>query len=302
MQISNFIKRNILAGLSVLFVSAFLFSQAKMPEMPEMPAMPGLTMPQIDDTFYTPNIPPKNLPQKATSSETDAAEKNRDINQSVLKDGLTTDDIIKRMVSGSDLLTASDISTLYDSNLFSNISSLSGININSQANQNSQTALLEKMLESLDELKAEQKKASAEQKEELAMQKQDKQNFRTREPSVLRFKINGYNIADSLTQVFFSDVEADGSFLLTADRKYFVNQAQINETFYFLFKTSGSNGSVTSYEVIPTIAQDKKNTNSFVYRMCQLSDLTAQKTGNLVVLHYDTGGFIADMLLNIDVK
>ena len=158
------------------------------------------------------------------------------------------------------------------------------------------------MLESLDELKAEQKKASAEQKEELSMQKQDNQTFKTREPAILRFKINGFNIADSLTQVFFSEAEADGSFLLTADRKYFVNQSQMNETFYFLFKTKSSNGAVTSYEVIPTIAQDKKNANSFVYRMCQLGDLTAQKTGNLVVLHYDEGGFNADMLLNIDVK
>ena len=291
-----------MAGVSALFISAFLFGQVKMPEMPDMPAMPGVTMPQMDDTFYTPNIPPKNVPQKQTAADKQPAEQEGDKNQSVLKDGVTTDDIIKRMVSGSDLLTASDISTLYDSNLFSNISSLSGVNLNSRANQNSQTALLEKMLESLDELKTEQKKASAEQKEQLSMQKQDNQNFRTREPSVLRFKINGYNIADSLTQVFFSDTEADGSFLLTADRKYFVNQSQINETFYFLFKTSSSNGSVTSYEVIPTIAQDKRNPNSFVYRMCQLSDLTAQKTGNLVVLHYDVGGFVADMLLNIDVK
>ena len=291
-----------MAGVSALFISAFLFGQVKMPEMPDMPAMPGVTMPQMDDTFYTPNIPPKNVPQKQTAPDKQLAEQDGDKNQSVLKDGVTTDDIIKRMVSGSDLLTASDISTLYDSNLFSNISSLSGVNLNSRANQNSQTALLEKMLESLDELKTEQKKASAEQKEQLSMQKQDNQNFRTREPSVLRFKINGYNIADSLTQVFFSDTEADGSFLLTADRKYFVNQSQINETFYFLFKTSSSNGSVTSYEVIPTIAQDKRNPNSFVYRMCQLSDLTAQKTGNLVVLHYDVGGFVADMLLNIDVK
>ena len=291
-----------MAGVSALFISAFLFGQVKMPEMPDMPAMPGVTMPQMDDTFYTPNIPPKNIPQKQTATDKQPAEQEGDKNQSVLKDGVTTDDIIKRMVSGSDLLTASDISTLYDSNLFSNISSLSGVNLNSRANQNSQTALLEKMLESLDELKTEQKKASAEQKEQLSMQKQDNQNFRTREPSVLRFKINGYNIVDSLTQVFFSDTEADGSFLLTADRKYFVNQSQINETFYFLFKTSSSNGSVTSYEVIPTIAQDKRNPNSFVYRMCQLSDLTAQKTGNLVVLHYDVGGFVADMLLNIDVK
>ena len=302
MQIFSFIKRNFVTGAVLFFISAFLFGQAKMPDMPDMPSMPGITMPQLGDAFYTPNIPPRNPAQKTDDSENKTDEKEGDKNQAVIKDGLTTDDLIKRMFSGSDLLTASDISSLYDSNLFSNISSLSGVNLNSNAAQNSQTILLEKMLESLDELKAEQKKASAEQKEEFSMQKQDNQNFKTREPAVLRYKINGYNIADSLTQVFFSDTEADGSFLLTADRKYFVNQSPINETFYFLFKTQSSNGAVTSYEVIPTIAQDKKNPNSFVYRMCQLSDITAQKTGNLVVLHYDTGGFIADMLLNIDVK
>jgi len=273
-----------------------------MPPMPEMPSITDVTMPSMDDDFYIPSIPNKNLPPKQDKSDKAQTGDNIKKNDAVLKDGLTTEDLIKNLISGPDLLTASDISSLYDSNLFSSISSLSGIKTTNNVNQDSQTVLLQKMLESLEELKQEQKTSSAEEKEQLSLKKQDKENFKSREPSILRFNINGYNVKDSLVQAFFSETEKDGSFLLTADRKYFVNQSPINETFYFLFRTLSSNGSVTTYEVIPTIAQDKKNPNSFLYKMCQMKNLTAQKTGNLVVLHFDQNDFNADMLLNIDVK
>jgi hypothetical protein len=34
--------------------------------------------------------------------------------------------------------------------------------------------------------------------------------------------------------------------------------------------------------------------------MCQQKDITAQKTGNLVVVHYNNNGVAADLLLDID--
>ena len=138
------------------------------------------------------------------------------------------------------------------------------------------------------------------EKNELNATKTDSENFKKREPSILRFKINGYNIADSLTKVFFSDTEPDGSFLLTGDRRYFVNQQVRTETFYMLFKTIGSNGSTLTYRVQPTLVQDHKNENSYVYKLSGVKNLTAEKTGNLVVIHYSGDSVNADLLLDID--
>jgi len=186
--------------------------------------------------------------------------------------------------------------------MFDSLSSLNGVNLYS-GNQNYTTELLLKqILESLDELKKQNKNRTSWEKEELNDLQEDSQNFKNRTPSILRFKVNGYNLADSLTTVFFSNPETDGSFLLTGDRTYYVNQKVRSETFYILFRAIKSNGATTTYEVTPSIVQDYKNENSFVYQLAQKKDLTAQKTGNLVVLNYTKGGWNLDMLLDIDTK
>ena len=105
-----------------------------------------------------------------------------------------------------------------------------------------------------------------------------------------------------MTKVFFSETEADGSFLLTADRRYFINQQARTETFYMLFKTVSSNGSSLTYKVQPSIVQDFKNENSYVYRLSNMKNLTAEKTGNLVVMHFTGDTISADLLLDIDSK
>jgi hypothetical protein len=157
-------------------------------------------------------------------------------------------------------------------------------------------------LNGLNDLKKQQQTASAKEKNELNAVKADSENFKHREPSILRFKINGYDIADSLTKVFFSDTEPDGSFLLTGDRRYFVNQQVRTETFYMLFKTVSSNGSSLTYRVQPSIVQDYKNENSYVYKLANVKNLTAEKTGNLVVMHFTGDSVSADLLLDIDSK
>ena len=129
---------------------------------------------------------------------------------------------------------------------------------------------------------------------------EDNYTFKSRNPNILRFKINGYNILDSIQTVFISKPENDGSFLLTADRIYYVNQKQRKETVYVLFKAIGSNGSSTTFQIEPEIVQDVKNQNSFVYKMAQRDDLTAKKTGNLVVINNSDKNMQIDMLIDID--
>ena len=283
----------------VILACTALFAQTQTSpiDMPQMPAMPD--MPTIGGGFYTPSFPTRpNNPNKKNS-----AEKDKDKADSILTESLTPDSMNPTVFSNSGVLTANDISSLYDSGLFSNLSSLgSKVNPANYTTSTSTNVLLQQVLNSLNDLKQQQQSASAKEKNELNAVKADAETFKKREPSILRFKINGYNISDSLTKVFFSETEPDGSFLLSADRRYFVNQQTRTETFYLLFKTVSSNGSSITYKVQPSIVQDSKNENSYIYKLSNVKNLTAEKTGNLVVMHFSSDPLNADLLLDIDNK
>lgn len=266
-------------------------------EMPAMPEMPS--MPTVGGGFYTPSFPTRpNSTKKATS-----AEASKEKTESVLTETITPESVLNSAIMKGNALTAYDISSLYDSGLFTNISSLdSAGTLSNYTTSTSTNVLLQQVLNSLNDLKKQQQSASPKERNELNAVKTDAEHFKHREPSILRFKINGYNISDSLTKVFFSETEADGSFLLTADRRYFVNQQARTETFYMLFKTVSSNGSSLTYKVQPSVVQDFKNENSYIYRLANVKNLAAEKTGNLVVLHFSGDSLNADLLLDIDSK
>ncbi|MCR4579031.1 MAG: hypothetical protein K5681_01655 [Treponema sp.] len=273
-----------------LIFSGLLFAESiEMPEMPQMPSMPTVSS---SGSFYRPSLPSQ-ISNKSSSQENSQSTESG--SQTVLTETSSEQDLFSALLEDSSTLTASDISDLYDSGLFTTMSSLTGGSLSS-------TNLLQKTLTNLNTLKEEQKDLSLDKKEDLLNKQEDAQTFKSREPSILRFKINGYNITDSLTKVFFSDPEADGSFLLTGDRRYYVNQLPRTETFYMVFRTVSSSGSAVSYKVQPTVVQDSKNENSFVYKLGNAKNLTAEKTGNLVVMHFAEGDLKVEMLLDIDKK
>ena len=291
-------KKALFASVFLMCSSLFTFVFAQSIDMPEMPEMPS--MPAVGGGFYTPSFP--NRPNN-TKKSSDTAEQTKEKNESVLTEAITPESLLTSALTKGNTLTANDISSLYDSGLFTNMSSLtSAAGQTNYATSTSTNVLLQQVLNSLNDLKKHQQGASAKEKNELDAVKTDSENFKHREPSILRFKVNGYNIADSLTKVFFSETEADGSFLLTGDRKYFVGQQVRTETFYMLFKTVSSNGSSLTYKVQPSIVQDMRNENSYVYKLANVKNLTAEKTGNLVVIHYTGDSVNADLLLDIDSK
>ncbi len=290
---------------AVFFVNALAFTQAmEMPEMPSisMPDMPTISSPTMDGKFYRPSVPQQKQ-TKVSSSNNKAAEPKKNT-EAVLSDARSTEDLLQSLLTNSNLLSAGDISGLYNSGSFDTLSSLTSLtgktNNTSSSSDLSTTLLLREILDKLNDLKAEQNSASAAEQELYAAKQQDSETFKKRKPSILRFKINNYSVKDSITQEFFSEPEPDGSFLLTADRKYLLNNRSCTETFYLLFKAIKSNGSSTTFSVTPSIAQGSENKNSYVYKMCQQKDITAQKTGNLVVVHYNNNGVAADLLLDID--
>ena len=287
-----------ISSVCALFVASGLFAQPSVSqvEMPEMPSMPE--MPTVGGGFYTPSF----TTRINNSSKTETtADSEKDKTEAVLTESINPNTLLTKTLANSNALTAYDISSLYDSGLFSSLSSLDTTSsLSNYSTTVSTNMLLQQVLNSLNDLKKQQQNADAKEKNALLATKTDSENFKTREPSILRFKINGYNIADSLVQTFFSETEPDGTFLLTADRKYFVNQQVRTETFYMLFKTVASNGSTVSYKVQPSIVQDHKNENSYVYKLAGIKNLTAEKTGNLVVMHYTDDGVSIDLLLDID--
>jgi len=290
---------------AVFFVNALAFTQAmEMPEMPSisMPDMPTISSPTMDGKFYRPSVPQQKQ-TKVSSSNTKVAEPKKNT-EAVLSDARSTEDLLQSLLTNSNLLSAGDISGLYNSGSFDTLSSLTSLtgktNNTSSSSDLSTNLLLREILDKLNNLKAEQNSASAAEQELYAAKQQDSETFKKRKPSILRFKVNNYSVKDSITQEFFSEPEPDGSFLLTADRKYLLNNRSCTETFYLLFKAIKSNGSSTTFSVTPSIAQGSENKNSYVYKMCQQKDITAQKTGNLVVVHYNNNGVAADLLLDID--
>lgn len=291
--------------LLVFSVTLPLFAESiEMPEMPSMPSvsdMPEVSIPILDNDFYKPTMPAN--PGKSKKADADNTS-DTSLNETVLTDATTSDDLLTTLLTNSSTLTAKDISTLYDSGLFTDVTSLGSTTLGSSLLDTSSSSaatnvLLQQVLNSLNDMKAEQKKNTVAQKEALNDAQTDLQTFKKREPSILRFKINGYNIADSLTTVFFSEPDSDGTFLLTADRKYYADRKNRTETFYLLFKAVKNSGSSVSYEVQPSIVQDYKNENSFIYRLSKQTKLKAEKTGNLVVLHQE-GELNVDLLVNID--
>lgn len=287
-------KTSILIGCLFVLASGALYSQA-MPSMPEMPVVtsPSMpSMPSVGSPYYKPQMPGYNNSSSTTSQSSSTSTQST---SSSTTSSAKTAQTLSTLTTASltDSLSASDVSTLYNSGLFDNLSSILGTGVSSS--DSSTNLLLQEILVSLNELK--QQNTSVIQSSQTQTQNA---SFKEREPSILRFKVNGNSIVDSFKTVFFSESEADGTFLLTADRVYYVNQKAQKETIYLLFKTKRSNGSTTIFTVVPTLIQDTKNENSFLYRMCEQTDIEAQKTGNLVAVHLSRDQFSLDILLDLD--
>ena len=284
--------KRIFSLVLLLSFTSFVFSQDF--EMPEMPEMPSIS---LDGSFYKPTFHIPSTPTPPTPPKEVEGEEKTVITSTPSKEN----DVITSIMNQSQTLTANDISNLYDYGLFNDVNTLfgmSGTNMNS--NNTSTTILLEEILKQLNELKVQEQNASKHEKEVNSNTKKDNDNFKERNPSILRFKINDYDITESLEKVFLSKPSEDGSFLLTADRRYVADRKNRSETFYLLFSPVKEAGSNVSYTVEGTISQDWENPNSFIYKLCNVENLTAQKTGNLVVIKYSDKDLKVDLLLDID--
>jgi hypothetical protein len=276
-----------------------------MPALPSItsPSMPTISAPTIGSSFYTPGIS-----TAASSSETDSPQqKSSDTVSSpsspvpaAVQNGTS---ISASGINGlSSSVSASDLSSLDSAGLLGSL--YSSLRSPLTADTSSTNTMLSNILQQLKELKQENKSVitdyQTEKKSDITNSSAARKD--STQPAILRFTVNGYDILATCRTIYFSDRENDGSFLLTGDRKYTSDGKTRDETFYLLFRTKGSAGISTQYDVKPAVVQDYVNKYSFIYQLAQKNNLSASKTGNLITMRLNEPVYNMDLLIDIGNK
>lgn len=304
--------------------------------MPSMPSGPSVTMPSVGSGFYTPersdfysgakqNVPvkpkaptvEKKNPEAAASAQNQSSPLLIQANKTEQKSTVSSSGLGKISSEVGTQLTADDISSLSKLGVFGQISSLlgkgSGLQSGLLDSQNTVTAstvdsaTLKQILAELTELKNQVNGKADENQGSDGVPLSDKGNAGTiftnslkKEPKILRFIVNGYDLLSTCKKIYFSEIETDGTFLLTGDRKYMSENQVRSETFYFYFVVKGSENGITKYVVTPAVSQDYENPYSFLYQLTQKSELLADRTGNLLTLRVNENGWKLDLLISLD--
>jgi hypothetical protein len=114
---------------------------------------------------------------------------------------------------------------------------------------------------------------------------------------IVRFTVNGSDIAASTTTLVSSILAKDGSFLLTGDRRYLVSRETRTETYYLLCRKNGDG----SYRLHADVTQDSKNEYSFLYRLSRRGPLKGTMTGDLLVFRTVDPDFRLDLVIRVIV-
>ena len=253
----------------------------------QMPQMPSIFAPVTGSNLYIPENQYLQNKENAEEKKDERAEKSETATTLEKIWGDETSDIF----SG---LSAWDLSQLARRGALGNISSLSALS-NNPLNLGAMNLGSAKGQKILTQILSELEQIKAAQKDFISVAPTGAKPS-SAPPKILRFLINSKSIECS--QVFFSDEEKDGTFLLTGDVKTFFQNETISETFYLLFAANGTSNSKLEYFVTPTLFQSKQ-TQTPLSRFCSVQYLTATRTGNLVMLNYVDGGENCDLLLDI---
>lgn len=112
---------------------------------------------------------------------------------------------------------------------------------------------------------------------------------------LVRFTVNGYDVASSTMVLVSSILAKDGSFLLTGDRSYLLSNRTRTETFYLLCRKNADG----SYRLHADVSQDSANEYSFLYRLARRSPLKGTLTGDLLVFRTTDPDFALDLVIRV---
>lgn len=315
--------KKILTSVAILFTANSLsFTDSlSMPSISK-PTMPAISSPTLSQNFYKPGT---RKPQTAEESK----DKNKSTDPTNDDYNIYTNSDINVIIGNQSdknsipKLNASDIETLGNLGLLDSLgmgsktaSPLSAFN-KLMGNSNSlipnitypnNQKQLEEILKELETIKNTLKTnptAAATVEAKQAQTKIDSsepvpsRNPVVKNPKILRWQVNGYNILRTCSKVYFSEIQENKNFLLTGDRAYMSNGKQFKETFYMLFTAEGNRNGTGQYSVETNISQEYDNPSSFVYQISKMNKLNATKTGNLVLIRTTDPKFKLDMLIDI---
>lgn len=278
------------------------------PEMPSFssvasPSMPTISAFQSEQSLNSASNANSSTNAKTTQNSTTQKPAENSVSNSIAGYGLTASTISGLSSLGGfnslSSLLGDDSSNIYN-NLLGN-SSLTGNTTNAATN-----LLLNQILEKLTTLQetinSNGLQNSSQSNETNTTNAATTTNAKSIQKSnIARFRINNYDLLASLNQVFISTPEEDGSFFVTGDRTYYADGKNRSETFYMLFQSLSkeTNNPLGNYSVAFSVTQDYANKNSFLYKLSQLSPLTAQKTGNLASIRLNNDSLKVDLLIQI---
>ena len=184
----------------------------------ESPSMPTVSSPEIGNGFYSPgsvlkseygkNTSQSNLshPEQAKSENTNAEASN------------SKSEMQKKILSA---LSAKDILLLKEQGFSSDINSMI-FSLSSSDNSQETKILLNKILSEIEKIKDESDKENSNKKSpevSAASAKEEKLPEKAK-ARLLRFSVNGYDILKTCRKIYISEVQLDGTFLVTGDRFY----------------------------------------------------------------------------------
>ena len=280
-----------------------------MPDFPTISGgrtMPSVSFPSMDGKFYQPKQSSKSTistqhPPRAAEPSVNSLNV---LNSQPITSTATIEDLSlqqKSLVStaSSSTVSAQELSMLNSLGMLSNISKLLVNSDTTKSGQDNNNSLLTSILTELQDIKNVQDK-NLQALKKISIE-QPGLSTKT-SPYILRFNINGHDILPSCKTVYFSDIEQNGSFLLTGDRRYGYAQNSNTETFYLLFTPNGIENDKQTYQVTPAVSQMIEDSQSSLYKLSQQDILIAHKTGNLVTVHTKNKEYQIDLLLDIGKK
>ena len=267
------------------FVCVFFVCAAFLAAQSTGLSMPSVSAPQMPSVSDFPSVSSPAPSQKAEPVQTQK----------------TTADTSRKKVTAANLATLS-ASLLSGTNIGENsndlISSLLGNTTQQSLSGTNATTnvILEQILEKLDKLDN-LAPANTEVRSDSVAEKT--QPLKQTGAKILRCSVNGYNILETCRTIFCSSKSADGSFLITGDRKYLSNHKTRDETFYFFVRRL----SPDCYELAASVLQDYENTYSFLYQLSKKTPLKVNAVGNLISLKISEPDWKFDLLIDIaDLK
>lgn len=260
------------------------------------PSMPTVSSPEIGNGFYSPGsvLKPeysKNASQNNSSQSEKTKAENKNAESSNAKSEMQ-----KKILSA---LSAKDISLLNEKGFSSDINSMI-FSLSSSDNSQETKILLNKILAEIEKIKDKSSQDNSKKTAEVsaAPAKEEKLPEKAK-ARLLRFSVNGYDILRTCRKIYISEVQLDGTFLITGDRVYSSDGKNRTETFHILFKTSPSENGTLNYKAAANVTQDYLNENSFLYQLSKFESLPAMRVGNLVSMRTEDLNWKLELLIDL---